>query len=122
MEELYPFPAVDIESVIAAYPNLRELVWLQEEPRNMGPWKFMSSRLRALVTPAVEVLYTGRPEAASPAEGSGPRHAAEQARILSVALEAAPDLSRNGKRNGNGTSEVKSAEPLTQRSAASHAR
>ena len=46
VEELYPFPAEELQAVMAGYPNLRELVWLQEEPQNMGAWSFMAPRLR----------------------------------------------------------------------------
>jgi len=123
VEELYPFPEAELSAVLAQYPNVRELAWLQEEPRNMGAWKFMSSRLRALVTPSVEVMYVGRPEAASPAEGSGARFEAEQSRVLSAVLAGVPALpaqSKNGKRNGSG--ETQSAEHVEQRSGATHAR
>ena len=66
IEELYPFPFDDVQEVIAGYPNLRQVVWLQEEPRNMGPWVFVSSRIRELLPPGVEFSYVGRPKAASP--------------------------------------------------------
>ncbi len=123
VEELYPFPEIELRAVLAQYPNLRELAWLQEEPRNMGAWKFMSSRLRALVTPSVEVMYVGRPEAASPAEGSGMRYEAEQARVLSAALSTVPapmTQNKNGKRNGIG--DPPPSERTEQRSGATHAR
>ena len=99
VEELYPFPEELLRGMIAGLPNLREVVWLQEEPRNMGAWKYMSSRLRALAG-AAEVIYVGRPEAASPAEGSGPRHETEQARLLAASVSGV--LSRPAGRNGNG--------------------
>ncbi len=123
VEELYPFPETELRAVLAHYPNIRELVWLQEEPRNMGAWKFMSSRLRALVTQSVEVMYVGRPEAASPAEGSGMRYEAEQARVLAAVIAdvpALPTASKNGKRNGSGEPQL--SEQAEQRSGATHAR
>ncbi len=123
VEELYPFPEAELRAVLAQYPHVRELVWLQEEPRNMGAWKFMSSRLRALVTPSVEVMYIGRPESASPAEGSGMRYEAEQSRVLSAALSSVPTLpaqSKNGKRNGS--ADPQQSERAEQRSGATHAR
>jgi len=88
VEELYSFPADELRELIAAYPALRELVWLQEEPRNMGAWSYMAPRLREIVDPAVPILYVGRPESASPAEGSLLLHTAEQARILGEALHS----------------------------------
>jgi 2-oxoglutarate dehydrogenase E1 component len=91
VEQLYPFPIDDIKETLGAYPNLRELVWLQEEPRNMGAWSFVSARLREQVEWMGELRYIGRPESASPAEGSISRHMFEQSRIVKAALHAAPE-------------------------------
>jgi 2-oxoglutarate dehydrogenase E1 component len=88
VEELYSFPADELREVLAGYPALRELVWLQEEPRNMGAWSYMAPRLREVVDPAVPIVYVGRPEAASPAEGSLSLHTVEQTRILAEALHS----------------------------------
>ena len=85
IEELYPFPAQELEGVIAGYPNLRELVWMQEEPRNMGAWVYIRSRILDLTGTALPLLYAGRPEAASPAEGSSRRHTVEQGRLMTAA-------------------------------------
>jgi len=90
VEELYPFPAEEITAVVGGLPALRELVWVQEEPRNMGAWSFVEPRLRALAGER-PVHYAGRPERASPAEGSLDRHSAEQARIVEAAWTGAPD-------------------------------
>jgi 2-oxoglutarate dehydrogenase E1 component len=94
IEELYPFPAVEIRAVINGYPNLREIVWMQEEPENMGAWRFIAPRLTDPDQVAWNgpVLYVGRPESASPAEGSMARHQMEQARIISAAIEGAAEL------------------------------
>ena len=92
VEELYPFPQDKLEKVIAGYPNLREIVWLQEEPRNMGAWTYMSARIREKLDWTGTLLYRGRAEAASPAEGSKNWHSVEQARILHSALEATPPV------------------------------
>ncbi len=89
VEELYPFPVDEIRDVIRTYPNLLEVVWLQEEPANMGAWSFVAPRLDELFHP---VHFVGRPESASPAEGSKMRHDIEQARILSAVLCNAPEL------------------------------
>lgn len=78
--------------MIAGYPNLREIVWLQEEPRNMGAWTYMSIRIREKLEWKGALLYRGRAEAASPAEGSKIWHSVEQARILHSALEAVPPI------------------------------
>ena len=90
LELLYPLPKDDLEALVGSYPNLRELVWLQEEPRNKGPWRYMAHHLRDLAPrgPKGEVLlrYAGRPERASSAEGYPAAHQAEQARIVREAL------------------------------------
>ena len=87
VEELYPFPAEALKEVLAGYPNVQELVWMQEEPQNMGAWSYMEPRLRKELG-WEEILYVGRPEAASPAEGSHARHETEQHRIVTAALGA----------------------------------
>ena len=69
LEELYPFPSSETQQLVARYPNLDEVVWVQEEPRNMGALAFVGSRLRTLVPRKVKLDYVTRPEHASPAEG-----------------------------------------------------
>jgi 2-oxoglutarate dehydrogenase E1 component len=91
IEELHPFPEVEIEAVLSRYPNLNEVVWLQEEPRNMGAWHYVAPRLRELLDPEIDLRYAGRPEFASPAEGSQRAHAAEQARIIKTAVYGAAE-------------------------------
>ncbi len=86
VELLYPFADEQLKGVIAAYPNLKEIVWTQEEPRNMGAWKVMSRRLPELVPEGVELGYVGRPTRASPGEGYSVSHAREQERIVLTAL------------------------------------
>ena len=91
VEELYPFPEEQLAKSLAALPALRQVVWTQEEPRNMGAWTFVEPRLRALLPEGVELGYAGRPPRASPAEGYAHRHTAEQNRIVRAALADAPD-------------------------------
>ncbi|MCW5853688.1 MAG: 2-oxoglutarate dehydrogenase E1 component, partial [Anaerolineae bacterium] len=93
VEQIYPFPAAEIRGVLDRYPNLREVVWLQEEPANMGAWRTMRPRLRELLAGVGELLgrpltprYMGRRERASPAEGSAAWHQAEQRRIVEAAF------------------------------------
>jgi 2-oxoglutarate dehydrogenase E1 component len=88
LEQLYSFPWPEMRAVLARYAELEELVWVQEEPRNMGAWTYVEPKLRELAAAGVEVSYVGRPERASPAEGYPAAHAAEQSRILREALEA----------------------------------
>jgi len=90
IELLYPLPKDDLRTLVAAYPNLRELVWLQEEPRNKGAWRYIAHHLRDLAprTKAGDVAlrYVGRPERASSAEGYPSAHLVEQQRIVAEAL------------------------------------
>ncbi len=86
VELLYPFPAAQVAELIQRYPKITEIVWVQEEPRNMGPQKFMRPKLRDLVGPGVTVRDIGRPERSSPAEGYPAAHQAEQARIVAAAF------------------------------------
>ncbi|HWM62647.1 MAG TPA: multifunctional oxoglutarate decarboxylase/oxoglutarate dehydrogenase thiamine pyrophosphate-binding subunit/dihydrolipoyllysine-residue succinyltransferase subunit [Solirubrobacterales bacterium] len=86
VELLYPFAKEQLSDVISSYPNLVELVWTQEEPRNMGAWKVMSRRLPEVLPEGVELGYVGRPTRASPGEGYSVSHAREQERIVLTAL------------------------------------
>ena len=74
VELLYPFPQAQIEEEITRYPNLREVAWVQEEPRNMGARAHMSPRLLQMLPAALEFGYIGRPERASPGEGYPAAH------------------------------------------------
>jgi 2-oxoglutarate dehydrogenase E1 component len=79
-----------MREMLAGYPALRELIWVQEEPRNMGAWSYVEPKLRELAPDGVRVRYAGRPERASPAEGYPAAHAAEQSRIVREALKERP--------------------------------
>jgi 2-oxoglutarate dehydrogenase E1 component len=89
VEELYPFPADELTEVLSRYSNADEVMWLQEEPRNMGPWPYVAPRLESLLD-GKQLRYVGRPGRASPAEGWGEAHRAEQQRIISEALQGVP--------------------------------
>jgi 2-oxoglutarate dehydrogenase E1 component len=82
VEELYPWPHEEVSRTVDQYPNVVEIVWAQEEPKNMGAWSFVAPRLRASAGNALIIRYIGRPERASPAEGFFSSHQAEQARIV----------------------------------------
>ena len=88
VEELYSFPADELRDLLGNYPALHEVVWLQEEPRNMGAWTYMEPRLRELLPNGVPLRYVGRAASATPSEGAVDEHAIEQARIVKAALEA----------------------------------
>ena len=84
LEELYPFPREPLAELLAKYSAAHDVVWLQEEPRNMGAWTFIERQLHGLC----DARYVGRPESASPAEGWAEAHTAEQRRIINEVLEA----------------------------------
>ena len=86
VEQLYPFPADKMSDIISRYPNAKELVWVQEEPKNMGSWHFANSYIRE-VADGKKVSYVGRIHRASPSEGDGESHKIEQNRILDEALK-----------------------------------
>jgi 2-oxoglutarate dehydrogenase E1 component len=87
VEQLYPFAADQMRDILARYPVTAEVVWAQEEPRNMGPWHFLRDLIQPLLDATQrELRYVGRPESASPATGSGKRHQQEQAEIVNDAL------------------------------------
>jgi multifunctional 2-oxoglutarate metabolism enzyme len=89
LEQLYTFPWTELRQVLPRYSGAKELVWVQEEPLNMGAWRYLEAKLRELVSEGhpMEIRYVGRPERASPAEGYPAAHAAEQTRIIREALE-----------------------------------
>jgi 2-oxoglutarate dehydrogenase E1 component len=89
VEELYPWPHDEVSRVVDQYPNLAEIVWTQEEPKNMGAWMYVAPRLRASAGNALIIRYIGRPERASPAEGYLLSHQVEQSRIVAD-VHAAP--------------------------------
>src|SRR4051812_23333055 len=89
VELLYPFPEAQILELVNSYPNLREVVWVQEEPRNMGARAHMSPRLMQILPQHLKFGYIGRPERASPGEGYPAAHTGEQNRILRTALDLA---------------------------------
>ena len=81
VEQLYPWPAKEIERVLEDYANLETVLWLQEEPENMGAWPFAHLQMHDHLRNA-RVTHVARAESASPATGSGLVHAAEQADLL----------------------------------------
>jgi len=92
LEQLYRFPTEALQRVLASYPRVVDVVWLQEEPKNMGAWTFVAPRLRQLLETTDRPLrYLGRTERASPSEGTPNWHATEQARIVAAAFAGLSD-------------------------------
>jgi 2-oxoglutarate dehydrogenase E1 component len=85
LEQLYPFHDEPLRKVLDQYPNIEEVLWVQEEPQNMGAWSFLAPRLTQVLGGALPLQYVGRPRSASPAEGSTARHAVRQKAIIDQA-------------------------------------
>jgi multifunctional 2-oxoglutarate metabolism enzyme len=94
VELLYPFPESQVLELIRRYPNLREVVWVQEEPRNMGARAHMFPRLMQIMPEGMRFGFIGRPERASPGEGYPAAHMDEQSRILTTAIDPGQPISQ----------------------------
>ncbi len=86
VEQIYPWPGARLAEELERYPNANELIWLQEEPQNMGPWNFASHRLYEGFGDSHKIQRVSRHESGSPATGSNKIHHQEQAMILEKAL------------------------------------
>jgi 2-oxoglutarate dehydrogenase E1 component len=85
IEQLYPFPVEAAAELVRSYPSLEEIVWVQEEPQNMGPWRALRHRLEEAAA-GTPLRFVGRPWRASPSEGYPTAHSREQDRIAREAL------------------------------------
>ena len=89
LEQMYPWPQEEIENILWRHPSSTELVWVQEEPRNMGPYLFVRDRMEPFLAKDKSrrpLNYAGRAEAASTAAGSAKRHSQEQASVIEDAF------------------------------------
>jgi len=91
VELLYPFPEAELIDLMESYPNLESVVWVQEEPRNMGARAFMRRRMAKILPERLSYDYVGRQLRAAPGEGYSAAHKREQARIVRVALDFEKD-------------------------------
>ncbi|MGE0394771.1 MAG: 2-oxoglutarate dehydrogenase E1 component [Vicinamibacterales bacterium] len=92
VEQLYPFPAAQVREALGRYPKLKEVVWLQEEPENMGAWEFMRPLLGELLDGRrLALRYVGRTRAASPSEGSSAWHQLTQKALIEQVLDTADE-------------------------------
>ena len=87
IEQLYPFPYKQITDLMAAYPNARQVVWLQEEPDNMGPRSFVNERLFPMVPDGFSYRQVSRTGSGSPATGSHAIHVQEQKQLMDETFE-----------------------------------
>ncbi len=95
IEQLYPFPERWIADLLARYPNAREVVWTQEESRNMGAWPFLSHHLPRCLRPGQTLRYAGRPASASPAVGDLQKHLRQQQRVVETVLRFGPTATQH---------------------------
>lgn len=93
VEQIYPFPREELQAIVARYRRADEVIWVQEEPRNMGAWSFVEPLLRDLLPDTCVLSYQGRAEAASPATGSVGQHEVEEQAFVARALAEARDPS-----------------------------
>ena len=90
LEQLYPLPKEKLKRVINSYPKLSEIVWLQEEPENMGAWTYIHPRLKNIIDRKFPLYYMGRSAYSSPAEGSLSRHRVNQETLINQAFNPKP--------------------------------
>ena len=95
IEQLYPFPKEQFNSVISSYPNVEKYVWCQEEPQNQGAWDQIKHRFHALLDSRIPLIYVGRRSAAAPATGYFRVHQEEQEKLVDDALTGFVDPSMN---------------------------
>ena len=89
LELLEPLRTDDLLGVISKYPNAKQIVWVQEEPMNMGAWSHIKRRLEPRLPEQLKLSYVGRPERASPSEGYAIAHQANEEKIVQAALRPA---------------------------------
>jgi 2-oxoglutarate dehydrogenase E1 component len=87
LEQLYPFPKEALNGLLDRYSNLERLIWVQEEPLNMGAWNYLRPRLRQLTDDRYPLHYVGRPESSSPAEGSSTAYRGNQQALIEQAFK-----------------------------------
>ena len=97
LEQLYPVPEDVLKPLINSYKNLQEVLWVQEEPENMGAWTFIAPYLEALIHGRCPLRYIGRPRSASPAEGSGAMQKENLEAIVSQAYQMESTPVKEGK-------------------------
>ena len=82
LEQLYPFPKKQFDTVLKKYSKAKNILWTQEEPENMGAWPYILRLLRF-----TNIQVVSRAESGSPATGSSKRHAVEHKKLMSAVFE-----------------------------------
>ncbi len=86
VEQFYPFEAEKLKKIIHSYSQTKKVIWVQEEPMNMGAWNFLLPKLQESILPEQKVFYSGRPESASPAVGSSKISHEQQVKLVETAF------------------------------------
>ena len=86
VEQLYPFPAEELRQTLSGYPAAKDVVWVQEESKNMGAWSFVASRLEEILPSGATFRYVGRAPSAATATGNAGVHKRELAALIEEAL------------------------------------
>ena len=86
IEQLYPFPLEEFGAELALYPQLKDIVWCQDEPKNQGYWRFLQHYIMKAMTPGQQFGYAGRLASASTACGYAATHALQQKALLDQAF------------------------------------
>jgi 2-oxoglutarate dehydrogenase E1 component len=97
IEQLYPFPIDDYAATLAAYPNLEDVIWCQEEPQNQGAWYQVRHRLQEPLGDKQQLYYAGRSGAAAPASGVFKLHLQQQQALVEAALNIKSSASKSPK-------------------------
>ncbi len=97
VEQLYPFPEAELKALVKTYANVEEIVWVQEEPENMGAGSFTMPILTSLFGSKLSIKCVGRPANASPAEGSTPLHIMHQSEVVEKAFKGDASKRLNGE-------------------------
>jgi 2-oxoglutarate dehydrogenase E1 component len=87
IEQFYPFNKKRFVEILELYPNAKKIIWLQEEPKNMGAWNFLQGRIGELITDQQKLICVSRPESASPAVGSGKLSNQQQINLVEEAYK-----------------------------------
>src|SRR5690606_3516334 len=87
-EQLYPFPKKKLVAALESFAHVKDVVFVQEEPKNQGAWLFMLERLREILPPKASLRYVGRQRSPSPAAGFYKVHVKEQQEIVDTSLSA----------------------------------
>ena len=86
IEQLYPVDIGSLQKIVKTYPNADKIVWIQEEPKNMGAWNYISPVISEVLNPVMKLIFIGRKESASTATGSSKLHQEEQTKIINDML------------------------------------